>query len=217
MLHSENILIEKMQKSDFNEVVILLTDSFETNPAYSLIFNETGNLREGLLWLFRANLFLLNRRETLTNVVREKASGPIIGTFSIVPPGGAKIGLTDYLHIGLPGFIKKFGFHTLSKMLKMDAYNKELLNQSMQTKTYYYLNMMVIKEEYRGKGLGSYVIRKGLQELSEKERTCHVMGLTTQLPENVIFYSKLGFEKLDEGIADFKGNHYYNCNMKFNL
>jgi hypothetical protein len=44
-----------------------------------------------------------------------------------------------------------------------------------------------------------------------------LIGLTTQLPENVTFYSRLGFNKLDEGYVDFKKDRYYNYNMKLKL
>ncbi|MDR1675696.1 MAG: hypothetical protein LBR86_04440 [Tannerella sp.] len=84
-----NFYTEKIQMHEISEVVTVLTDAFETNPAYASIFNQT-ELREGLTWLFGAVLFLLNRRQTLTNVVKEKDSGKIVGTFTLVPPGGAK-------------------------------------------------------------------------------------------------------------------------------
>jgi hypothetical protein len=46
------------------------------------------------------------------------------------------------------------------------------------------------------------------------EKNCRLVGLTTQLPENVTFYSRLSFEKMDEGNVTFQENVYYNWNMK---
>jgi hypothetical protein len=57
-----SIQIKKIRTEEFEQVAHLLTDAFESNPAYSLIFNQTGRLREGLFWLFKTSLYLLNRR-----------------------------------------------------------------------------------------------------------------------------------------------------------
>ena len=102
-------------------------------------------------------------------------------------------------------------------MLGLDNCNKLALKESIRTSEYYYLSMVVIREEYRGRGIGSYAIKYVIQELIASNPACNLIGLTTQLPENVTFYSRLGFEKLDEGAIDFKGNRYYNYNMKLTL
>lgn len=214
MSHSSNFLIEDIQAHEIEEVALLLTDAFETNPAYSLVFHQ-NDVREGLIWLFRTNLFLLNRRQVLTRVIKEKGSGKIIGTYTLLPPGGIKRTFGDYLQIGLPAFIRRFGFSALFRMTGMDNHNKKILTDAIQSKEYYYLSMVVIKEEFRGTGIGTYAIKNCLNELRQQKRDCHLLGLTTQLPENVSFYSRLRFELIDEGTVHFKRSHYYNYNMRY--
>lgn len=212
-----DVQIEELKKDEYEKVATMLTDTFESNRAYALIFTNKDKLREGLVWLFKTNLFLINRQGSVTKVVKEKGTGKIIGVFSLLPPGGVKPKLSDYLKIGLPGFIFKFGFRTLHKMLGMDSYNKELLTKAIGINEYYYLSMVAIKEEYRGTGIGSFMITYCLDELRAKKRECHTVGLTTQLSENVTFYSRLGFQQLDEGEVRFKQDRYYNYNMKLDL
>lgn len=214
---SIDVKIEKLQQSHIEKVAALLADTFETNPAYALIFKKKDTLWDGLYWLFKTNLILINKRGTVTSVAKEKATGNIIGVYSLLPPGGVKSAFSDYLHIDLPQFIVKFGFGTLQKMLGMDSYNKQLLNEAIHTNEYYYLSMVAIKQEYRGEGIGSFMIRNCIDELKSRERKCHLVGLTTQLPENVTFYAKLGFQKLNEGEVQFKENRYYNYNIKYDL
>lgn len=209
-----NFFVEKMQLSEINEVATILTDAFETNEAYSLIFSETKKVKEGLLWLFKTNLYLINHKNVFTHLIKEKNSDKIIGTYSLLPPEGAGNSLFAYMKIGIPQFISNFGLRTLIKMMKMDDINKKTLQNSMGINQYYYLSMVVIKEEYRGSGIGSFAIRNCLESLSMVERKSDYIGLTTQLPENVSFYSKLGFEKIDEGEIKFKKEGYYNYNMK---
>jgi len=158
---SNTFNIEKIQAHEYEEVAVVLTDAFETNLAYSLVFHK-NNLREGLIWLFRTNLFLLNRRQALTRVIKERLSGKIVGTFTLIPPEGIKRTFGDYLQIGLPTFIRKFGFSALYRMTGMDNLNKKVLAVSMQSKEYYYLSMVVVKKEYRGTGIGSFAIRSCL-------------------------------------------------------
>ncbi|MDR1198254.1 MAG: GNAT family N-acetyltransferase [Prevotellaceae bacterium] len=213
----ENILIEKIRNSEFDEVVEILTDAFITNPAYSIIFTKKNQQKEGLLRLFKTNLFILNQKRILTSTVKEKDTGKIIGTFTLIPPQGVKTGIFTYLKAGIPSFILRFGMNALFRMLSLKGINNNVLKKAMKTSEYYYLSMVVIKREYRGKGIGSYVIRSVIQELASSEPACGLLGLTTQLSENKAFYSRLGFVTLDEGYVDFKEDKYYNYTMKLNL
>jgi len=211
------LLIEKIHSSEINEVADMLTDAFKTNPAYSIIFKRKNQQKEGLLWLFKTSLILNNHKQTLTSVIKEKDTRKIIGTFTLIPPQGVKIKISTYSKIGIFGFILKFGLRSLTRMLALDSCNKSSLTKSIKVSEYYYLSMVVIREEYRGTGIGSYAIKYAIQELISSNPTCNLIGLTTQLLENVSFYSRLGFDKLDEGYINFKGDRYYNYNMKLTI
>ncbi|MDR1347316.1 MAG: GNAT family N-acetyltransferase [Prevotellaceae bacterium] len=210
------LLIEKIQNSEFEEVAGILTDAFITNPAYSIIFTGKNQQREGLLWLFKTSLFMLNQNRVLTSVIKEKTAGTIIGTFTLIPPQGIKRGISVYFKTGIPRFILKFGIKALFRMLRLDGINKNTLKEAMQTSEYY-LSMVAIIKEYRGKGIGSHAIKSAIQALVSSGTACGLLGLTTQLPENKTFYSRLGFTTLDEGYISFKGDKYYNYNMKLNF
>ena len=195
----------------------MLTDAFITNPAYSIIFKRKDQQKAGLQWVFKASLILNNHRQTLTYVIKEAETKKIIGTYTLIPPQGVKNGMAIYLKIGIPGFVSKFGLRSFVRMLGLDGCNKSALKKSIKVTDYYYLSMVVIKEEYRGRGIGSDAIQYAIRELMASNPTCNLIGLTTQLPENLTFYSRLGFDKLDEGYIYFKGDKYYNYNMKITL
>jgi len=210
-------LIEKIRNSEIEEVAGILTDAFYVNPAYSIVFKKKNQQKEGLYWLFKASLILNNYREILTRVIKEKDTGKIIGTFTLIPPQGVKKEIAVYSKIGVVGFIVKFGINTFLRMLCLDDCNKLTLEKSIKNSAYHYLSMVVIREEYRGKGVGSYAIKYAIREFIASNPFCNIIGLTTQLPENTVFYSRLGFILLDEGFIDFKGDRYYNYNMKLTL
>jgi len=209
--------IETLRTIDIPIVAQILVDSFETNPCYSLIFRSKEKRREGLFWLFKTNLHLLNNRESLTYVVRLKSTGAIIGTYSLVPPTGVKTRFADYSAIGITKFIQQFGLNSLYRMLRLDNLNKRTLNKAIKCSTYWYLSMVVIKKEFRGTGIGSYAIRQCLQNVKDSYPDVLTIGLTTQLPENIIFYSKLGFEQIDEGEIPFFKDSYYNYTLKYQI
>lgn len=212
-----DVRIDNLKESEYDEAATILVDAFESNLAYASIFVNKDRLRDGLFWLFKTNLFLINRRQSVTKVVRMKNSMEIIGVFSLLPPNGIKSEFRDYLKIGIPQFIMSFGFSAVRTMLKMDALNKQLLTNAIGANEYYYLSMVAIKANYQGSGIGSYMINNCLQKLRSINRICHTVGLTTQLPENVTFYTRLGFQKLDEGEIQLKKGCYYNYNMKLDL
>jgi GNAT superfamily N-acetyltransferase len=213
----KDIIIEKIQNSEIGEIADILTDAFETNPAYSIVFTTKDHQREGLRWLFKASLTLNNHKQTLTRVIKEKDTGKIIGTFTLIPPPGVKTGVFIYLKIGIIDFIKRFGVKSFIRMMRLDNINKLTLSNSIKSSEYYYLSMVVIQKEYRGRGIGSYAIKQAIEELVSSNPSCNLLGLTTQLPENVVFYSRIGFCQLDEGYIDFEGDRYYNYNMKLNV
>ena len=213
----KEVLIEKIHNLEIDEVADILTDAFITNPAYSLVFKKKNQQREGLFWLFRTSLILNNHKQLLTRVIKKKGTGEIIGTYTLIPPQGVKNGISIYLKIGMLSFILKFGLKSLIRMLGLNDSNMLSLSKSMKVSNYYYLSMVVIRKEYRGSGIGSYAIKYAIQEIISYNPTCKLIGLTTQLPENVTFYSRLGFEKLDEGYINFKGDRYYNYNLKHDI
>jgi len=213
----DNYIIEPLHNSEIDKVTFILANAFETNPAYSAIFKNKKRLKEGLLWLFNASLLTHNQKLSLTKVVKDRRTGEIIGTFTLIPPKGVQKSISIYAKIGIGHFILKFGLNTLIRMLSLDAKNKKLLTDSLNHAEHYYLSMVVIKEEYRGKGIGSLVLKHTMEELIGNKPICGIIGLTTQLPENVTFYSRLGFEKLDEGYVAFRETNYYNYNMRLTL
>jgi len=217
MAYIKKFVIEKIHHTEINEVAGLLTDAFFTNPAYSIVFKKKNQQKEGLLWLFNASLILDNLRQTFTRVIKEKDTGKIIGTFTLIPPQGVKKNIAVYAKIGIVGFIVQFGISAFLRMLRLDDCNKLTLRKSIKDAAYYYLSMVAIRPEYRGKGIGSYAIKHAIRELVTSNPACNTIGLTTQLPENVTFYSRIGFELLDEGYIDFEGEKYYNYNMRHSL
>lgn len=89
-------LIEPIRYSEIENVAVILKNAFYTNPAYSSVFKDKYQLKEGLGWLFKASLIISNHKSPLTMVVKEKNSQEIIGTFTLIPPQGVKKNISIY-------------------------------------------------------------------------------------------------------------------------
>ena len=72
-----DVQIDKLKESEYEEVATILVDAFESNLAYASIFVNKDRLRDGLFWLFKTNLYLINKRQSVTKIVRKKNSREI--------------------------------------------------------------------------------------------------------------------------------------------
>lgn len=217
MGQNDQFCIRLINESDYDAVAQMMATAFLTNPAYALIFKNSNSLFDGLLWLFKANLKLHNSTQKLTHVIVDRVSGDIVGTYTLIPPEGVKTSGLVYFNIQLPSFVLKFGVKPILRMQKLDSLNKLTISNSMERSKFHYLSMVVIHVDYQGRGIGSLAIKHAIDNLAVSDSACEIIGLTTQLPENVTFYSRLGFEKINEGYIEFKGDRYYNYDMKLSV
>ncbi len=71
----------------------------------------------------------------------------------------------------------------------------------------YIVSPVFVAEEHKGKGIGTALLKKGMEDLRSKG---YKIGLETQNPENVGFYEKLGFKvKKHEYYKLEKIDNYY--------
>ena len=73
------------------------------------------------------------------------------------------------------------------------------LEQALGDRPCWYLNNMVVREHLRGKGIGSQLLREQLPAVARME-PLYSVALSTQRPENVTFYERLGFRPVLDGI-----------------
>lgn len=191
----------------------LLTDAFADNSAYQLIFREGADPRPGLYKIFKSSLRLLNDKQALSRIILDRENGDLLGTYTLIPPQhkGAKIG--TYLSLPFPQFVWEYGIFAVWRMFETDRLNIKALQKAMPQDEFAYLSMVAIVEEKRGTGIGSYAMQACIEEHERGKDAALPIALTTQLPENVRFYEKHGFQLLDEGLLRLGRRSYYNYCM----
>jgi len=183
----------------------LLADAFFTNPAHSYICPDPARRRAQLEWLLGGNLRLqpdLGASFCLADGLVVKAMG--FWTRS----DAAGIGLLAKLRAGLLAAPLRLGAGGVRRLFEVTSAIERHLARSLTDRPYWYLNNMVVRKELRGTGVGSQLLGEQLQLVTGKEPGLAV-ALSTQRPENVTFYRRLGFgvvwhERIGRGPGAFE-------------
>lgn len=192
----------ELSRSDFADAAELLTEAFFDNPPHVYIVPDEGTRRARLSWLFVRNLRLQTRFGRSFCVRAEpraqSAGGP--GRVNAMgfwhPPGSPPISTTAMLRHGLGFAPLRLGVAATRRLLEVvDAV--EVQRQAAQRGVpAWYLNNMVVRAGLRGSGVGGGLLRQQLRYVIDPSGSPAV--LTTQRPENVSFYVRLGFEVVSE-------------------
>ena len=104
-----------------------------------------------------------------------------------------KIGTLRQIRGGLLATPIRLGWSGMRRLFEVTGAVDLHLEQTFGDRPYWYLNNMVVREHLRGTGIGTRLLREQLQIVAEQEPT-YAIGLSTQRPENVTFYQRLGFQ-----------------------
>jgi len=167
----------------------LLAEAFFTNPAHTYICPDPTRRRAQLEWLLGGNLRLqpdLRASFCLHDGPAVNAMG--FWTRSDLPTAG----LLAQLRAGLLAAPLRLGPGGVRRMFEVTGAIARHLRASLADTPYWYLNNMVVRKELRGSGVGSRLLAEQLPVVAEAEPDFAV-ALSTQRPENVTFYRRLGF------------------------
>ena len=146
---------------DKNEIPFLasfLAGIFIHNTFYIYIFSDQATRESRLKWIFEKNLLLQNAEKN-TWVMTSGDAGKItdvkdiIATLTFLPSTERKSSVVDYIQKGLLAMPIKFGFKAFSKLLKLNKLNEDGISQIAANMPFWYLTMVGVGTEYRGKGI----------------------------------------------------------------
>ena len=110
------------------------------------------------------------------------------------PYENGKLSFWKYIKAGALGMVAKLGLKMTKKMTDFEKFALDVKNKYSKSGCWY-LYVFVTMPEFRGKGLGSKIMRPMLEHLDEKNQDCYLETLT---PGNVEIYKKYGFELKEE-------------------
>lgn len=173
----------------FGSAAALLADAFFTNPAHVYLCPDPRKRRERLAWLLGANLRVQpDLRESFCLAEGAVVDAMGFWTRSNAPQAGA----LRQLRVGFLALPFRIGWTGVRRAFEVTRAIEHLLARTLGDRPYWYLNNMVVRERLRGSGVGTRLLREQLALVSAKEPG-YAIALSTQRPENVTFYARLGF------------------------
>lgn len=173
----------------------LVADAFHHNPAHVYLLPDPATRRAKLVWLLGGNL-RLQRGRWRSFCLAEGAAVRAMGfwTRSTDPAPG----LLPQIREGILAAPWRMGWSGLRRLGEVTAGIDRHLEEALGERPYWYLNNMVVDASLRGSGIGTTLLREQLRLLREADPGAR-FALSTQRPENVTFYGRLGFSVLREG------------------
>jgi GNAT superfamily N-acetyltransferase len=190
-------MVRRLTPELFDSAGALLAEAFFTNPAHTYICPDPQKRRAQLEWLLGGNLRLQPDLRASFCLAEGRAVDAMgFWTRSNAP----KIGTLHKIRAGLLSAPARLGWAGVRRLFEVTGAIDRHLEQAMGDRPYWYLNNMVVREKLRGSGIGSRLLREQLPLVAELEPS-YAIALSTQRPENVTFYRRLGFEVALEQIT----------------
>jgi GNAT superfamily N-acetyltransferase len=180
----------------------LAAAAFVDSPVYAYIFEHmaTSERQLALAWLFERNITLrlpLGAANCAFGSASKAGNSEIVCFFLMEPPDAPEISAITMLLNGILQFPFRFGFRAFSRLLSVKAWyerrERELLGAHRSR--FCSLERMVVRPGIQGLGVGSLCLSAAIERASD---TGLGVLLSTQLPQNVAFYRRLGFEVIAE-------------------
>lgn len=166
----------------------LLAEAFYTNPAHVYLCpNEHLRYRQ-LEWLLTQNLRVqpLSRSFCIVDGVTVSA----MGFWTRAIDQGSSLG--SLVRAGLFMLPIRLGVKGGWRVLEVTSNVEQQRDESVLGKSWWYLNNMAVRAELRGSGLGTQLLKDQISRIAADDPEATLV-LSTQRPENVRFYSGLGF------------------------
>ena len=175
-----------------NEFAGLLSRAFINDPYYVYIMPNEEKRMVQLHWWMKILLKYTLKYGCIYFTDDHKSVSMWIG------PDKPMVDDVKVLSLGLILYPFKIGVKNFIKVLDLsgqwDKVHKKL------NKRHYYLMVIAVEPEFQGKGIGSYLLKDGLEKADNEKLECYLETCTS---EDVRFYTKHDFEVIyNKGFAE---------------
>ena len=177
-----------LSKKDIELFANNLAVSFQGYPLFEYFANNNYNI-EKMKKFWTVSLKTMSEK---TFFLSDSNDANSLAIFSPYEKGG--VSFWKYIMAGGLGMVSKMGINCVKRMTTFEKFAMEIKNKHAQVGCWY-LYVFVTMPEFRGKGLGSKIMKPMLKYLDENKQDCY---LETLLPINVEIYKKYGFELKEE-------------------
>jgi len=190
--------VHPLGRADFASAAELLAQAFYSNPCHVYMCPDPTRRLAQLEFLLGGNLRMY--------VQADPGRSFCLGRDGIVDAMGfwtrsdsPEIGWLPKIRAGLLAAPLRFGLHGLRRVFQVDDAVTSHRDEVLAGRVHWYLNNMVVRESLRGTGVGTRLLADQLRSVRSQDPDA-VVALSTQRPENVRFYARLGFEVESERV-----------------
>ena len=177
-----------LNKKDIEVFANNLAVAFKDYPLFEYFSNYNYNLKK-MKKFWKVSLKTMSDK---TFFLADSEEANSLAIFSPYEKGGVSI--WKYIKAGGLGLLPCMGIKMTKIMASFEKFAMEIKNKHSKPGCWY-LYVFVTMPEFRGKGLGSKIMKPMFEYLDEHEQDCY---LETLLPINVEIYKKYGFEIKEE-------------------
>jgi ribosomal protein S18 acetylase RimI-like enzyme len=184
--------IEKLNPADLDRAAEALTSAFDADPIYGSVFPSAADRARFLPGFWRSVV------QTALRHSEVYAAGRVDGVACWLPPGHADISFRDGLATGfaLQRAVGRFPGPARSMFLKFVNFVDSIHKQQMGDRPHWYLWVLGVTSGRQGQGLGGRLLAPVLARADAEGLPCY---LETESERNVAFYTRHGFEVVQEG------------------
>lgn len=177
-----------LNKKDLELFSNNLAISFKGYPLFEYFSNYKYNISK-MKSFWKVSLKTMSDK---TIFVSDCTDANSLAVFS--PYENDKISIWKYIMAGGLAMLPKIGFKMAKRMTKFEKFALDIKNKYSHENCWY-LYVFVTLPEYRGKGVGSKIMKPMFKYLDDNGQDCYLETLTSV---NVEIYKKYGFELKEE-------------------
>ncbi len=211
MVKDRDLSTVRLTVADRDEAADLLTDAFFDNPGHTFIYPNVTTRRAQLRWLMYANLGA--QLAVGQGFARRNANRELVAMAFWHAPGAPRATAEQLARFGFLEMASLHGADTFERMRTSVEEIERRRLEGLRGRPSWYLNNMVIRGDYRGQGLGTWILQRELREVVDPSG--FPASLTTQKAENAEFYRRLGFEVADDRPIVLDGHGFQNWIMVY--
>lgn len=194
--------VTPLDASHVSRVASMLAHAFADDAAYAYLFPTPETRIAGLRQFFEGNL--RTHLPHACTFVALDANERAIATVTLRPPAGIEISLWTMLRRGLVPFALAHGGAAVRRLFWLKQTYDALEAEAAAHAPRAYVHMMAVAPEHQGRGVGSQLLSRVLRRHAVTQTV-----LTTNLPRNVVFYRRHGFEVMSERALNPPDSHAY--------
>ncbi len=186
---------------EIREIAKFTTETFGDYPFFKFAFRNLNSEEKYLKYMDKLHYVHIRANMYKYKCFVGTLNGKIVSAALLQNPNVRRVTIFDYIRAGGVGLLFPVGFGSLIDFFDI---SEESHKPCEKYKNAWYVEMLVVNKELKGKGIGSDMLNNCLIPYVNSERGTQ-LALVTNTEQNCRFYEKNGFDMFDKTVLDMNG------------